>query len=106
MLHGEQNNYYGFYNAPIDELGIPALTMADGPIGVRIANPAANGKRSTQLPAGTALAATWDTSLATQYGGVLGTEAHLSGHNVMLGPRPGTAARSRGTRSRGFCSAT
>jgi beta-glucosidase len=39
MLEGERNNYYGFYNAPIERLGIPALTMADGPAGVRIANP-------------------------------------------------------------------
>ena len=31
MLHGELNNYYGFYNAPIPQLHIPALTMADGP---------------------------------------------------------------------------
>jgi beta-glucosidase len=26
MMHGESNNFYGFYNAPIPRLGIPALT--------------------------------------------------------------------------------
>jgi len=31
MMHGELNNFFGFYNAPIVPLGIPALKMADGP---------------------------------------------------------------------------
>jgi beta-glucosidase len=57
MLHGELNNYYGFYNAPIERLGIPALTMADGPAGTRIANPDVNGKRSTELPSPMLMAA-------------------------------------------------
>lgn len=86
MLHGELNNYYGFYNAPIPRLGIPALTMADGPMGVRIADPNVNGQRATALPSGTALGATWNPELARQYGSVMGKEAHRTGHNVMLGP--------------------
>ena len=86
MLHGEVNNFYGYYNAPIPRLGIPALTMADGPAGVRINNPDVNGQRATQLPAPLALAATWDPALAEQYGALMGQEAHLTGHNVQLGP--------------------
>jgi beta-glucosidase len=86
MMHGESNNSYGFHNAPIPRLGIPALTMADGPMGVRIAHPDVNGQRATQLPSGLALAATWDTSLAEQYGKLMGEEAHSTGHNIMLGP--------------------
>lgn len=86
MMHGELNNYYGFYNGPIPRLGIPALTMADGPAGVRIANPNVNGQRATQLPAPIALAATWDRSLAQQYGDVAGDEAFRTGHNVLLAP--------------------
>lgn len=86
MLHGELNNYYGFYNAPIPRLGIPALTMADGPMGVRIADPDVNGQRATALPSGKALAATWNPQLAEQYGRLMGDEAHRTGHNVMLGP--------------------
>lgn len=85
MLHGELNNFYGFYNAPIERLGIPALTMADGPGGVRIGNPNVNDRKSTALPAPIALAATWDVDNAYEYGNVIGDEAHKSGHNVSLG---------------------
>ncbi|WP_243076390.1 glycoside hydrolase family 3 C-terminal domain-containing protein [Microbacterium sp. SS28] len=99
MLEGEQNNFYGFYNAPIERLGIPALTMADGPAGVRIADPRANEKRSTALPAPIALAATFDTAAATQFGDVIGDEAFKTGHNVSLGTavdiaRVGVAGRA------------
>ncbi|WP_309069445.1 glycoside hydrolase family 3 N-terminal domain-containing protein, partial [Microbacterium sp.] len=86
MLHGEVNNYYGFYNAPIERLGIPALTMADGPAGTRIANPDVNGQRATQLPAPISLAATWDLALAEQYGDLAAEEAFSTGHNVLLAP--------------------
>lgn len=86
MMHGELNNYFGFYNGPIERLGIPALTMADGPAGVRIANPDVNEQQSTQLPSPLALAATWDEELAQEYGRVAGDEAHRTGHNVLLSP--------------------
>ncbi|GAB2463282.1 beta-glucosidase [Conyzicola lurida] len=86
MLHGELNNYYGFYNAPIERLGIPALTMADGPAGTRIANPEVNGKRSTELPSPLLMAATWDEELSEQYGQLAAEEAFSSGHNVLLSP--------------------
>ena len=86
MLHGELNNSFGFYNAPIARLGIPAQTMADGPSGVRVGNPDANGRRATQLPAALALAATWDTTVAEEYGRLVGDEAHKTGHNMQLGP--------------------
>jgi beta-glucosidase len=85
LVTGMLNNNYGFYNNPITRLGIPALTMADGPVGVRIANPTID-RRSTQLPSASALAATWDTELARAYGNVLGLEAWNSGHNVQLAP--------------------
>ena len=51
----------GFDTTPIPRLGIPALTMADGPIGVR------NGPQ-TAFPAGIAMAATFDPSLISQVG--------------------------------------
>lgn len=86
MLHGELNPFFGFFNEGIPRLGIPALTMADGPAGVRIANPDVNGQRATKLPSPLALAATWDKDLGLQYGQVLGDEAFRTGHNVLLGP--------------------
>jgi beta-glucosidase len=41
---------------------------------------------STSLPTLSALAATWDPSLALQYGQVLGEEARARGKDVLLGP--------------------
>ena len=86
MLHGEYPSPYVFYNEPIDRLGIPALTMTDGPAGIRIANPEVNGGRATALPAPIALAATWNAEMAGRYGELLGKEAFSTGHNVLLGP--------------------
>ncbi|WKL00001.1 hypothetical protein Q0F98_22375 [Paenibacillus amylolyticus] len=39
FVTGKVNNYYGFYNDGLERLGIHALQMADGPAGVRVANP-------------------------------------------------------------------
>lgn len=85
LATGQLNNNYGFYNNPITRLGIPALTMADGPIGVRVADPGVD-QRSTQLSSGSSLAATFDRRLARAYGTVLGVESFHTGHNVLLGP--------------------
>ena len=86
MTHGEMNPNYPFYVPPLPRLGIPALTMSDGPSGVRVANPSANGGRATAMPATIALAASWDLALARRYGDLVGLEAWSTGHNVQLGP--------------------
>src|SRR5438876_201148 len=58
-------------------LGIPALHLQDGPAGV------ADGAQDvTALPAPILLAATWDTSLARQYGTIIGAEARGKGIHV------------------------
>lgn len=78
--HGTTNPYV-FYMPGIARLCIPALDEEDGPSGV------GDGlKGVTQLPAGVALAATWDQSLAVDYGRVIGAEEAAKGVNVNLGP--------------------
>ena len=86
LVTGNLNHYYGLYNEELQELGIPALRMADGPAGVRIANPDIQDKKSTALPAPIALAATWDIDAAKVYGELIGNEAFNTTHNVVLGP--------------------
>lgn len=86
MATGELCLVYGYYNAPIERLGIPALTMADGPAGIRVTYERVNGGRATLLPAPIALAASWDPALASIQGDVLGAEAFALGHNILLGP--------------------
>lgn len=85
-LHGEYSSETAFFIAPLERLGIPGLLMTDAGAGVRVTNPATNDGRATALPAPLALGATWDTSLATKYGDVLGAETRASGQNGLLGP--------------------
>jgi beta-glucosidase len=78
--HGTSNPYV-FYTPAIASLCIPAFGLEDGPSGV------ADGLTGvTQLPAGVALAAAWDPSLATQYGQVIGAEEFGKGASANLGP--------------------
>lgn len=86
LVSGDLNYNFGFYSAAVPGPGLPELTMADGPCGVRINNGAVHGGRATALPAPIALAASWNTELAQHYGDVLGQEARASGHNVILAP--------------------
>ena len=82
MVEGQgTTNPYVFYMAGIPGLCIPSLGEEDGPNGV------ADGLTGvTELPAGVALAATFDPSLAGQYGQVIGAEEVGKGASVNLGP--------------------
>ena len=72
---------YVFYIPAIPSLCIPAIGEEDGPVGV------GDGLTGvTQMPAAVSLAATFDPSLATQYGQVVGSEEHGKGAMVNLGP--------------------
>jgi beta-glucosidase len=72
---------YVFYISAIPSLCIPAIGEEDGPVGV------GDGLAGvTQMPAAVSLAATFDPSLATQYGQVVGSEERAKGAMVDLGP--------------------
>ncbi len=70
----------GFYVRAMSELGVPALRMADGPMGVRNYGPA------TAMAGGINLAATWDPELARRVGVEIGRDARAKGVNFLLGP--------------------
>ena len=74
-------NPYVFYMPGIPDLCIPQLGEEDGPAGV-----ADQLTGVTQLPAGVGLAATFNPSLARQYGQVIGSEELGKGAAVNLGP--------------------
>lgn len=75
-------------------LGIPALHLQDGPAGV------ADGVQGvTALPAPILLAATWDLSLARQYGAIIGAEDRGKGIHVSLGPMINLVRVPKGGRS-------
>jgi beta-glucosidase len=89
MIHGSGL----FTNGGVPRLGIPELMMSDGPCGVRMeinkdnwGSPDWNNDYVTYFPAQTALAATWDTTLARQFGTALGQESKIRGKNIQLAP--------------------
>jgi len=69
-----------FYTQAIPRLGIPALRMSDGPLGVH------DYGSTTAYPAGIALAASWDTDLAKRVGEAMGQDARARGVNFILAP--------------------
>ena len=82
-----------FAVAAIPRLGIPEFWMSDGPHGVRheICRDSwdpldTEEDRSTYLPTGIALAATWNPDAAYRFGTVLGAEARHRGKDVILAP--------------------
>ena len=82
-------------SAPIERLGIPAIKMADGPMGVRSwvgssaltsATNAPVKVETTSFPSGVAMAATWDTDLVQREGQAIGQEVKALGRDMILGP--------------------
>ena len=79
----------------VRRLGIPSITLSDGPAGVRIdpIRNGANGKPdstrtfyATAFPVGTLLASSWDTALVRRVGVAFGEEARDYGVDVLLMP--------------------
>jgi beta-glucosidase len=80
---------------PNARLGIPAIKMADGPMGVRswagssAITSAANAPAkvlTTSFPSGVAMAATWDVPLVQKEGQAIAQEVKALGRDMILGP--------------------
>ncbi len=74
----------------IPRLGIPLLTLSDGPAGVRI-SPTRNGDKSktyyaTGFPIATLVASSWDIETANRIGLAMGSEARDYGIDILLAP--------------------
>ncbi|WP_029036264.1 glycoside hydrolase family 3 C-terminal domain-containing protein [Salinimicrobium xinjiangense] len=89
MLHGTSM----FATSGVPRLGIPELTMADGPLGIREeisrdswAPAGWDNDFATYLPAGAGLSATWNPELAHTFGSVIGAEARERNKDVLLAP--------------------
>jgi beta-glucosidase len=73
------------YAPGVPRLGIPALRMTDGSLGVTNLFDGRPGDTATALPAGLALGATFHPALARAAGALIGREARAKGFNVLLG---------------------
>jgi beta-glucosidase len=82
-------------STPVPRLGIPAIKMADGPMGIRkwtgpsaqtSVEGASTAFSSTAFPAGIDVAAAWDPALAREEGRVIGQEVAAIGRDMILGP--------------------
>jgi beta-glucosidase len=86
LLSGIDN----WHTQPIERLGIPSITMTDGPHGVRVdPSDALIGRKTgpaTSYPTGVSMAASWNPELIERVGKALGEETRAMGCNVLLGP--------------------
>ncbi len=86
LLGGQPNvgssNTFGLGNLP--EYGVPNLTTADGPVGLRIQPEV--GVCTTAWPCATLLAATWDSELVEQVGAAGAAEVKENNISVWLTP--------------------
>jgi beta-glucosidase len=77
--------YSAGYIAGVPRLGIPALHETDASLGVTNPMGARGADFATALPAGLALASSFNPELARSAGAMVGNEARAKGFNVLLG---------------------
>ena len=73
---------------PIDRLGIPSITMTDGPHGVRANRHEAQRPvgPTTAFPTGVSMASTWNPALIERAAAALAAETRAMGCEALLGP--------------------
>ncbi len=77
---------------PIERLGIPALTMSDGPYGIRKQSSEENyldfhtAKKYICFPTAAGMAASFDRELWYEFGAALGRECRAENVDILLGP--------------------
>jgi Beta-glucosidase-related glycosidases len=80
----------GYSTGLYENLGIPQMTMSDGPAGLRITQQINSVPPTYQFttawPIGTMLAQTWDRDLLTQVGTAIGKEMREYGATLWLAP--------------------
>jgi beta-glucosidase len=84
-LHGTSDPNHYRVVVGIPRLGIPDLTMSNGPAGVTNGGPGHQGP-ATAMPAAISLAATWDVGLAYLYGATVGSEAADLANGMLEAP--------------------
>jgi beta-glucosidase len=78
-----------WHSTPIDSAGLPAITLTDGPHGVRLQasqGDTLTGRPATCFPPAVATASTWDPALLRRMGEALGDECRAMDVAVLLGP--------------------
>jgi beta-glucosidase len=78
-----------WHSTPIDSAGLPAITLTDGPHGVRLqasADDTLTGRPATCFPPAVATGSTWDPALLRRMGEALGDECRAMDVAVLLGP--------------------
>ncbi|MDN3260856.1 glycoside hydrolase family 3 C-terminal domain-containing protein [Streptomyces sp. CSDS2] len=83
-----------FVTTAIASAGIPAVTMSDGPHGLRLPKESGDGGQldlrstapATCFPPAVALGSSWDPELARRVAGAIAAEAAAHGVHVVLGP--------------------
>lgn len=97
-VHGIRTPQFYRYVPGIPSLGIPPMQITNGPAG---AGPGGAGpqQRATALPAPIALAASWDPTLARQYGVLAGEETRSLGNDLLEAPDVNIARVPQGGRN-------
>jgi beta-glucosidase len=73
----------------IERLGVPSITLTDGPHGVRLSESQAlddSAQPATVFPVEAAMAASWNPDLLEQIAAAIGDECQSMGVGILLGP--------------------